>query len=1307
MSGVFISHSNADRAAAFALSEKLTEKGYRCFLDFESIVGGEAWEREIYAALRQSVVVLLYATPEAIKSQWVFAEVSIARFLGVPVIPMKMRGDDCEIWPHVEATVQYIDFRTHPGPAHEKLLESLAAFDLKEDAAFPSGQSPYPGLEAFHEKDASVFFGRERELHEALGELRPGGRQRRFLAVVGPSGSGKSSFVRAGLIPALTRGKVHGSRQWLYIPPFTPGDAPFRNFAQALCTADKNLGFVSEVEAHLRKEGGFLDAIVTALAHSRPVDAEPAGANVVVVLDQLEEIERRTPKSEANVFLESLRSALEAPNTPLIVITTLRSDFLSECLQFLALAPLLSSNSLLLGAMDRAALRAAILGPAELTALRFDDGLVDRIVEDTGGGDALPLMADALRQLWEKSNERTPRRITTEDYYTIGGVQEGLAQRAQKLFESIPPDSRLPLRDALVQLADVNERGDFTRRRLPRDQILRPAQAAIDQFVDNRLLISSGGKSSGWVEVSHEALLRNWNMLRQWLAEEIDRLRLRRQIEMDAQEWAAHDRAPDYVWRSGRLAAARELMEGERWPENDVRRQFLEESHIHEQTGRERESEQLAIRVLNDYEKDPHLGILLALAAIETYAWTPRSELALNITLDASRLRALLDHEDNVYSAAYSPDGSRIVTASDDHTARVWDATSGQPLHTLRGHENTVSSAAFSPDGSRIVTASNDNTVRVWDAISGQPLHTLQGHDDEVQSAAFSPDGSRIVTASDDHTARVWDAISGRHVHTLRGHEDRLLSAAFSPDGMRIVTASWDNTAKVWDATSGRHRITFLGHKDGVQSAAFSPDGSRIVTASNDNTAKVWDVTSGQHVHTLRGHEKIVLRAAFSPDGSRIVTASSDNTARVWDATSGQPLHTLRGHENWVRTAAFSPDGLRIVTASSDNTARVWYALSGQPLYNLRGHENTVSSAVFSPDGSRIVTASDDDTARVWDASSGQPHLTLGGHKNTVSSAAFSPNGSRIVTAAWDHTARVWDASSGQPLHNLRGHKENVESAAFSPDGSCIVTASWDGTARVWDAASGQPLHTLRGHGNGVLSAAFSPDGSRIVTSSWDRTARVWGADSGQPHLTLRGHEKGVLSAAFSPDGSRIVTASGDHTARVWDATSGQPLHTLLGYEDDVLSAAFSPDGSRIVTASGDHTARVWDVTSEQPLHTLGGHKKTVHSAAFSTDGLRIVTASADSTARVWDATSGQLLQTLRGHEGSVSSAAFSSDGLRIVTASLDNTARVWDALTRDGLVRFAHTRGLRGLTREERERYGLPSSDDRKGDKASHEPAF
>jgi len=974
MPGVFISHSNADRAAAFTLSEKLTEKGYRCFLDFESIAGGEAWEREIYAALRQSVVVLLFATPEAIESQWVFAEVSIARFLGVPVIPMKMRGDDCEIWPHVEVTVQHIDFRTHPGPAHEKLLESLAAFDLKADAAFPTGQSPYPGLEAFREKNASVFFGRDRELHEAMVELRLGGQQRRFLAVIGPSGSGKSSFVKAGLIPGLARGKIHGSRQWLYIPPFTPGDAPFHNFAQALCAADKNLGFVSEVEAHLRKEGGLLDAVVTAFAHSRLADAEAAGANVVVVLDQLEEIERRTPKSDANAFLESLGSALEAPSTPLVVIATLRSDFLSECLEFPALAPLLSSNSLLLGAMDRAALRAAILGPAAITALRFDDGLVDRIVEDTGGGDTLPLMADALRQLWEKSHDRSPRQITTEDYYTIGGVQEGLAQRAQKLFDSLPPDTRLPLRDALVQLADVNERGDFTRRRLPRHQIPRAAQAAIDQFVDHRLLVSSGESSGGWVEVSHEALLRKWNLLRQWLEEESDRLRLRRQIEMDAREWAAHDRAAEYLWRSGRLAVARELMEGELWPENDVRRQFIEESHIQEQTGRERESEQLANRVLNDYEKDPHLGMLLALAAIETYGWTPRAELALNTALDASRVRALLRHEKSVSRATFSPDGSRIVTASDDHTARVWDATSGLPIQTLRGHEKAVASAAFSPDGSRIVTASDDNTARVWDATSGQSLHTLQGHERAVYRAAFSPDGSLIVTASLDHTARAWDATSGQLLHTLRGHEDRVRSAVFSPDGSRIVTASLDHTARVWDATSGQPLHTLRGHQDRVRSAAFSPDGSRIVTASDDHTARVWDATSGQPLRTLRGHQDTVYSAAFSPDGSRIVTASFDHTARVWDATSGLPLHTLRGHQDEVNSAAFGPDGSRVVTASDDHTARVWDATSGQTLHILRGHVDTVFSAAFSADGSRIVTAAWDRTARVWDT----PHTRDG-----------------------------------------------------------------------------------------------------------------------------------------------------------------------------------------------------------------------------------------------------------------------------------------------------------------------------------------
>ncbi len=583
----------------------------------------------------------------------------------------------------------------------------------------------------------------------------------------------------------------------------------------------------------------------------------------------------------------------------------------------------------------------------------------------------------------------------------------------------------------------------------------------------------------------------------------------------------------------------------------------------------------------------------------------------------------------------------------------------------LRGHEHWVQSAAFSLNGARIVTASWDRTARIWDAATGAEIAALRGHEDRVQSAAFSLDGARIVTASWDRTARIWDAATGAGIAALHGHRGPVESAAFSPDSARILTASSDDrAARIWDAATGAQIAALRGHNRKMQSAAFSPDGAGIVTTSSDRTARIWDAATGAEIAALRGHKGKVQSAAFSRDGTRIVTAFSDRTARIWDAATGAEIAALRGHEDRVQSAAFSLDGARIVTASKDRTARIWDAATGVQIAALRGHEGQVETAAFSPDGARIVTASEDLTARIWDAATGAEIAALRGHERPVGSAAFSPDGASIVTASFDRTARIWDAATGAEIAALRGHKSLVRSAAFSPDGARIVTASWDGTARIWDAVTGAEIAALRGNEGQVATAAFSPEGARIVTASYGRIARIWDAATGAEIAALRGHEGQVRSAAFSPDGARIVTASEDLTARIWDAATGVEIAALRGHEGQVWTAAFSPDGARIVTASEDLTARIWDAATGAEIAALHGHKSLVRSAAFSPDGTRIVTASFDRTARIWDAVTGAEIAALRGHEDTVVSAAFSSDGARIVTASTDRTARIWDAAT-------------------------------------------
>jgi eukaryotic-like serine/threonine-protein kinase len=631
---------------------------------------------------------------------------------------------------------------------------------------------------------------------------------------------------------------------------------------------------------------------------------------------------------------------------------------------------------------------------------------------------------------------------------------------------------------------------------------------------------------------------------------------------------------------------------------------------------------QTAAARLREADVPAALGIILQVLP-HRGAQRPYLPEALSVFQEArvadAQVLAITGHADSILSAAFSPDGLRVVTGSGDMTARIWDAGTGQQIAQLNAHTNQVNSAVFSPDGRRVVTASHDKTARIWDAANGRELLLLTGHTDRVWSAAFSPDGSRVVTASKDNSARIWDAATGRQIMLLAGHTAAVHSAAFSPDGQRIVTASYDKTARIWDAATGRQIMPFAGHTDLVLSAAFSPDGRRIVTASIDGTARVWDVVSGQQILLLVGHANWLASAAFSPDGGRIVTASYDKTARIWDAATGRQMLLLSGHATWLACAAFSPDGRYIVTASHDKTARIWDIAIPRQTLLLRGHSSFLNSAVFSPDGGRIATAANDKTARIWDAATGQQMQVLSGHTDMVNSVAFSPDGGRILTTSNDKTARIWDVATGRQMLLLSGHTGSVTTSSFSPDGSRVVTGSYDKTARIWNAVSGQQLLVISGHTKGVSSAAFSPDGKRVVTASWDSTARIWDAATGRRIMQLNGHTARVHFAAFSPDGKRVVTASYDNTARIWDAATGRQLTLLSGHTDSLASAVFSPDGERVLTASHDRTARIWDTATGRQLVLLSGHTSLIESAAFSPDGWRVVTASDDETARVWD----------------------------------------------------------------------------------------
>lgn len=1390
MSKIFISHSSANNAQALAIAQWLLENGWNdYFLDIapsQGLTPGEKWQEALKKAADRCEAVLFLITPAWRDSKWCSAEFLLARqlgkrILGLLVEPTPLHSLPKEIMSEwqianlVEGSKRKV-FQVHHDPLVPQTDISFSEPGLSglkqglqkaglDPTSFPWPpkhdlmRAPYRGLKALEAEDAAIFFGRDAAIVRGLDEIRLMREQgvERLFVILGASGAGKSSFLRAGLWPRLER----DDRYFLPLPVIRPGrnvitgptglvaslEGAFERFDEKRNRAD--------LRQVVQQPDGLSRTMVElqVLAQRRSAAQEPP--TIVLSVDQGEELFTVEGREESCRFLAIVGNALSPPigtvesaiaaRKRVIALIAIRSDFYED-LQTSKPLSSVKHNPFNLKPLAREEFKAVIEEPARLLArgLKIDHKLTEQLLHDAEGADALPLLAFTLERLYLDYGMDGDLRL--DEYHALGGVRgsvEAVVDLALGRSENITNiASDKSIRDKLLRrtfipwLAGIDpETGSPKRRVASRDELPTEAQPLLDCLVQARLLIQDQRvdemkKSvTGVVEIAHEALLRQWPTLTAWLDDDRDLLKTTETVRRAASEWVKNGCVDEWLDHRGeRLKTAEEVgQRSDLWELLGRQGQsYVKECRRKEDDARaERkaqlkqiEEEQKRVALAQQHTaRFQRISSLLLVAVTMLLmaggAWTvyQAREVALQRSLvlatnaktandagrhdEALRLAMLgahpglfvsasveiepqlargaysstmhaqfVGHEGPVSVATFSPDGTKVVTASWDNTARLWDVESGKELAKYP-HNSKVNSAVFSPDGTRLVTSGLDTTVVLWEVSTGKVVSTMFGHRDSVYVSGFTRDGAKVLTTSLDKTARVWDASTGKELAILRGHEDRVYSAAFSPDDSKILSSSWDRTARLWDVATGKQIAVLRGHQDRLFSAKFSRDGSKIVTASRDKTARVWNTATIQELAKLIGHEESVFSATFIPDGTKVLTASSDETARLWNASTGKHLTTLVGHKGEVKSAVFSPDGTAVLTASTDDTARLWNAVTGKEIVAYVGHRGMVRSAAFNSAGTQVVTASRDKTARVWDVPVGMEAAQYR-HDVPVSSAAFSPDGTKVVTAASDHTARLWDVATNKEMARFIGHEGSVEWAVFNPTGTRIVTASRDKTAVVWDVFTHRVVRKLVGHDATVNSVAFNHDGTMVVTASGDLdtsdyTARVWDLATGREVAKLVGHEDRVYSAEFSPDGTKIMTTSWDGTARLWSLATNAEIMRYR-HEGRVNSCRFSSDGNFVVTASSDHIATVWDTMSGRDLTKLVGHDGIVNFAEFSPDGTKIVTASSDQTTRIWEITTGKELAKLVGHNDSVYSAFFSSDGSKIVTASSDGTARLWEA---------------------------------------------
>lgn len=1140
---------------------------------------------------------------------------------------------------------------------------------------------PYCSLNAFTEADAEFFFGRKRIADKLFESLR---RELRFLAVLGPSGSGKSSLVQAGLVPQLRRGAIPGSDRWAIIAT-RPTDQPFDQLAaHGLVNASSDL---AEASRHW-------------------LEQHPESSRLVLLMDQFEELFVTCPEPLRQSFIAQLLQLLQAP-LPVTLVLAMRDDFYSRFVQQApALAEWLERSLVNIPpTLERDELIAIVEEPARAVGLRFESGLAEAIVNDAMDANPaganrqiarstiLPLLEFALTQLWEQRQDGV---LTLQAYNAVGGVTGGLTQWADRAYYAFPSDQQQLARRVLtdlVHLGDESQGLPDSRRRRPLDSLCRNGseREAIQQVVqqlsksDVRLLVTSGDVSSrqASVEIIHDALLRAWALLQQWLNVDRRFLVWRQDIEARAQVWIKTNTDDASKRDEDKLLRGRDLVEAEGWLKErgadlrDTEGSFIQLSlALRERETVEREAQRQ--RELVSARRLAGLGmvaVVLAAIAIVLGVLFRQNEFRANqnaataqaastqavaqqATAQAASTRALSQQATAVSSANARATAEAVANSQRDEAQRqVRIALSGRLVaqaQTALVERHPQLSLLLAIEAVNVTTRAGEPRVPSAENILRQALSNSGGHVlrvlEQTQGSrgrvAISPDNRWLVTYGEDNNAYLWNlAIKDQTAASIAlvGHEEAIYAVAISPDSHWLVTASKDKTARLWDLTAQDPSITpivFRGHQDVVSAVAISSDGHWLVTGSWDKTIRLWNLTSQDPSAAplvLRGHEDFIWSAAISSDNHWLVTGG-DSTVRLWDLTAKDPSAgpvVLRSHEHVVDHVVVSPDNRWLVTVGwSEETAHLWDLknLTAAPIV-LRGHENWIWCIAISPDSHWLITGSSDRTARLWDLTASDPSaapIVLRGHEGAIWTIAFSSDNHWLATGGNDATICLWDLTAQDPAATsttLTGHDSGVTAIIFSPDSHWLITVSAGDTVRLWNLTIGDFTTTpivLRGHQDTINAIAFSPDNRWLVTGSADKTARLWNvAESDVPPVVLSGLDELVNVVAISPDSHWLVTGSDHGMVRLWNLTMPIPISAVVSSSDlSTRAASFTPD-NRGFFVSTELVVRRCSSIARIPtcsfLFEFNSRNSRAKAAAISPDNHWLAIGTEEGVAYLWD----------------------------------------------------------------------------------------